>query len=249
MLQEYQGKVVVVTGGNRGIGKEIATGFARAGALVMICGTAEAALKKASAELASYGESCEYIVADLTKAECCEQIVRATLEKFKRIDILINNAGVIDRNNTMNTTREDWQRVMNVNLNGSFFLSQLVLAEMQRIGGGNVINITSTASTAPHPNASPSYGASKAAMTYLTKHFAMEFAADNIRVNAIQCGPIESEMTEQWSPEYRQRVLGRIPLGRLGKPLDVAEAAMYLCSERAGFITGTSLNLSGGKLI
>lgn len=245
--KDFAGKVVIVTGGSRGIGKEIAVSFAKAGAAVMICGTNTKNLEKVTSEITALGGNSDFVSADVSKVENCEEIVNRTLKKFNRIDILVNNAGVIDRSSTLDTSAENWHKVIGVNLDGTFYLSRLVLSEMRKFGTGNIINITSTSSVAPHLNASPSYGASKAAVTYLTKHFALEFAKDKIRVNAIQCGPIESEMTDQWSTEYRQTVLNNIPLGRLGKPTDVAQAALYLCSDEADFITGASLNLSGGK--
>lgn len=248
-LRTFHGKVVLVTGGSRGIGEEIALHFAKAGASVMICGTNLQKLKNVNAEIQKLGGISDFIATDVSIAENCEIIVDKTLKRFTKIDILVNNAGVIERNATLETTPEEWRKVMSVNLDGTFYLSRVVLKEMKKLRAGNVVNITSTASVVPHPNASPSYGASKAAITYLTKHFAMEFAKDNIRVNAVQCGPIESKMTGQWSMEYRQTVLENIPLGRLGKPADVAEAVMYLCSNQASFITGASLTLSGGKLM
>ena len=248
-LRTFQGKVVLVTGGSRGIGKEIALHFAKAGASVMICGTNLQKLKDVNVEIQKLGGISDFIATDVSIAENCEIIVDETLKRFNKIDILVNNAGIIERNATLETTSEEWKKVMSVNLDGTFYLSRVVLKEMKKLGAGNILNITSTASVVPHQNASPSYGASKPAVTYLTKHFAMEFAKDNIRVNAVQCGPIESEMTDQWSTEYRQTVLENIPIGRLGKPADVAEAVMYLCSNQASFITGASLTLSGGKLM
>ena len=247
LSKDFAGKVVIVTGGSRGIGKEIAINFAKAGASVMICGTKTKNLETVTTEITKFGGVSDFVTADVSNVENCEKIVAHTIKKFNKIDILINNAGVIDRSSTLDTSVEDWKKVIGVNLDGTFYLTRFVLKEMRTFGTGAIINITSTSSVAPHPNASPSYGASKAAVTYLTKHFALEFAKDNIRVNAIQCGPIESEMTDQWSIDYRQSVINNIPLGRLGKPFDVAQAALYLCSDEANFITGASLNLSGGK--
>lgn len=213
----------------------------------MICGTKTKNLETVTTEITKFGGVSDFVTSDVSNVENCEKIVARTIKKFNKIDILINNAGMIDRSSTLDTSVEDWKKVIGVNLDGTFYLTRFVLKEMRTFGTGAIINITSTSSVAPHPNASPSYGASKAAVTYLTKHFALEFAKENIRVNAIQCGPIESEMTDQWSIEYRQSVINNIPLGRLGKPFDVAQAALYLCSEEANFITGASLNLSGGK--
>lgn len=126
-------------------------------------------------------------------------------------------------------------------------MCKAVLPFMTKAMQGNIINITSTASKTPHPNAAICYGASKAAVTYLTKHLAMELGPLGIRVNAVQCGPIRSDMTDQWTDEYRAAVMKKIPLGRLGTPEDVAAGVVFLASDEASWITGCSLNCSGGK--
>lgn len=247
--EQFRGKVALITGGSRGIGQQIATAFAQVGMKVVICGTNKERLQSVQQEIVANGGVCESLQADIGQEVDCQRLLQFTIEKFGRIDSLINNAGIMQRQGTLETTAQDWQQVLSVNLDGVFYLSKAVLKEMQQQQQGWIVNVTSANGVTPHPNASPSYGASKAAVTYLTKHFALEFAADNIRVNAVQCGPIESEMTEQWTPEYRQQALSKIPLGHLGQPMDVASSALFLVSEEASFITGTSLNLSGGKLM
>lgn len=134
-----------------------------------------------------------------------------------------------------------------VNESGVFYMCKAVLPFMTKAMQGSIINITSTASKTPHPNAAICYGASKAAVTYLTKHLAMELGPLGIRVNAVQCGPIRSDMTDQWTDEYRAAVMKKIPLGRLGTPEDVAAGVVFLASDEASWITGCSLNCSGGK--
>ena len=134
-----------------------------------------------------------------------------------------------------------------VNESGVFYMCKAVLPFMTKAMQGSIINITSTASKIPHPNAAICYGASKAAVTYLTKHLAMELGPLGIRVNAVQCGPIRSDMTDQWTDEYRAAVMKKIPLGRLGTPEDVAAGVVFLASDEASWITGCSLNCSGGK--
>nr|WP_243681172.1 SDR family oxidoreductase [Lacticaseibacillus manihotivorans] len=134
-------------------------------------------------------------------------------------------------------------------LNECFYAESSGVTDHGAEGGGAIVNITSAAAVTPHPNAAPSYGASKADLTYLTKHLAQEFAEDHIRVNAVCCGPIASAMTDQWHADYREKVLAKIPLKRLGTPEEVAAAVAFLLSEKAGFCTGASLNVSGGKLM
>lgn len=247
--EQFRGKVALITGGSRGIGQQIAKAFAQVGMKVVICGTNKERLQSVQQEIVANGGVCESLQVDIGQEADCQRLLQFTIEKYERIDILINNAGIMQRQGTLETTAQDWQQVLSVNLDGVFYLSKAVLKEMQQQQQGWIVNVTSANGVTPHPNASPSYGASKAAVTYLTKHFALEFAADNIRVNAVQCGPIESEMTEQWTPEYRQQALSKIPLRHLGQPMDVASSTLFLVSEEASFITGTSLNLSGGKLM
>lgn len=245
----FEDKVVVITGAAQGIGKGIALEFARQGASLAILDIDMSTLKKAEQEIKDTGGVCHCFQGDISNDKACEDIVENILAIYGKIDVLINNAGIMKRTSTLDTTTEDWLSVLNVNLNGVFYLSKIVLGKMKQKQCGNIINITSANGVTPHPNAAPSYGASKAAVTYLTRHFAMEFAKENIRVNAIQCGPIASKMTDQWSDEYRQTSLEKIPLSRLGTAQDVASAALFLASDAASFVTGTSLNLSGGKLM
>lgn len=245
----FRDKIVLVTGGGQGIGKGMALAFAKEGAFLAIVGRSAAALEETEKEIMELGGECRCFQGDIADEQACREIVGEVLAAYGKIDVLINNAGIMKRTGTLETSNDEWRSVIDVNLNGVFYLSKLVLAEMQERKSGNIINITSANGVTPHPNASPSYGASKAAVTYLTRHFALEFAGDGIRVNAIQCGPIASKMTDQWSDDYRQQSLAKIPLARLGTEQDVASAALFLASDEAAFITGTSLNLSGGKLM
>lgn len=245
----YKDQVVMVTGAGQGIGKSIALAFANEGANLALLDINKEALENVKKEIEVLGNKCEIFQGNIADEQVCQNIVSKVMLTFKKIDILVNNAGIMKRTSTLDTSKEDWLSVINVNLNGVFYLSKAVLLEMSAAQRGNVINITSANGVTPHPNASPSYGASKAAVTYLTRHFAMEFAEKGIRVNAVQCGPISSKMTDQWSEEYREKSLAKIPLSRLGDPGDVASAVLFLASDNARFITGTSLNLSGGKLM
>lgn len=245
----FKDKIVLITGGGQGIGKGMALAFAKEGASLAIIGRNPVALEETQKEIIGLGGECHCFQGDIADEQACREIVGNVLGAYGRIDVLINNAGIMKRTGTLETSNDDWRSVIDVNLNGVFYLSKLVLAEMKERKSGNIINITSANGVTPHPNASPSYGASKAAVTYLTRHFAMEFAGDGIRVNAIQCGPIESKMTDQWSDDYRQKSLANIPLARLGTAQDVTSASLFLASDEAAFITGTSLNLSGGKLM
>lgn len=243
------GKVAIVTGASRGIGRQIALAFAREGADLVVNATNTVLLQSLAQEVNALGRKCVIAAGSVADPQTAQDMVRAALDAFGRIDIVVNNAGVMNRKGTLELTIDEWHRVLDVNANGVFYVCKAVLPVMAEQHGGTILNITSTASKAAHPNASPAYGASKAAVTYLTKHFAAEFGKYGIRVNALQCGPIHSEMTDQWTPEYRAELLKKIPVGRIGEPEDIAQAAVYMVSDLASFVDGCSLNISGGKFM
>lgn len=243
------GKIVAITGASRGIGRQIALTFAAEGADLVINGMNSEKLDEVASEVEALGVNCLISQGDVSKPETAESLADGARAKYGRIDVLVNNAGINDRTKTPNLTNEAWQRVIDTNLNGTYYMCHAVLPMMVDQHAGCIVNITSANGVAPHPNAAPSYGASKAAVTYLTKHFALEYAPYGIRVNAVQCGPISSDMTDQWTSEYREGVLGKVPLHRLGKPEEVAWGALFLATEMSGFMTGASINMSGGKLM
>ena len=244
-----EGKTAIVTGASRGIGRHIALAFAREGADLVINATNLSLLQSLSDEVTAMGRRCVISAGSVADPQTAQDMVKAALDAFGKIDIVVNNAGVMNRKGTLELTIDEWHRVLDVNANGVFYVCKAVLPIMAKQQGGNIINITSTASKSAHPNASPAYGASKAAVTYLTKHFAMEFGKYGVRVNALQCGPIHSEMTDQWTPEYRAAVIQKIPVGRVGEPEDIANAAVYMASDLSSFVSGCSLNISGGKFM
>ena len=199
-----------------------------------------AAYKEAGVEAHGY-------VCDVTDEDAVQAMVKQIAQEVGVIDILVNNPGIQNRTKVAELSLEEWDRMIAVNESGVFYMCKAVLPFMTKAMQGSIINITSTASKTPHPNAAICYGASKAAVTYLTKHLAMELGPLGIRVNAVQCGPIRSDMTDQWTDEYRAAVMKKIPLGRLGTPEDVAAGVVFLASDEASWITGCSLNCSGGK--
>ena len=247
--QMLQGKVAAVTGASRGIGRQIALTLADEGADIIINGTNINLLKTLEAEIESKGRRCFIAAGDVALPATAEGLAVLANDAYGRIDVLVNNAGINDRTKTPQLTSEEWLRVIDVNLNGTFYMCHAVLPLMADQRSGCIVNITSANGVTPHPNAAPSYGASKAGVTYLTKHFALEYAPYGIRVNAIQCGPISSEMTDQWAPDYREQALSKVPLHRLGTPKEVAWGVVFLCTEMSGFMTGASINMSGGKLM
>lgn len=240
-------KRAVVTGAGRGIGREIARQLALEGADVIINARHRDALVSLEQEITAMGCRCQIVEGDVCDVE--------TLQKFKDaakqwggLDLLVNNAGILDRDGTLQTTAETFNHIVQVNLVSVFQITQGLLPLLIE-SKGCIVNITSSASRAPHPNANPAYGASKAGVTALTRQWAQEFAAQGVRVNAVQCGPVETDMSQSWTPEYREKVMSAVPLHRLGTPWDAARGVVFLASEQAAFITGASLNVNGGKLM
>jgi len=239
-------KVAVITGGSRGIGKAIASIFIREGARVVISGTNEERLLQTVEELRAAGGQAAAVAGDISDPETCAKLVSCAVETFGRVDVLVNNAGINLRKPFLELDFSDWQRMMEVNLDGSFYMLKACLPLMAAQRCGCVVNISSSASKTPHATAAASYAASKGAMNALTRQLALEMAQYGVRVNAVCPGPIETDMSKQWTEEYRQNLLAKIPLGRIGTPEDVAELTAFLASDRAAFITGETININGG---
>lgn len=242
-------KVSIVTGASRGIGKEIAFTLAKQGTTVVLCGRNVDLLSQVKEEIDAVNGQAIVVSGDVTQPETVVNIIKKTIKEFNKIDILVNNAGINKRSTTLDTTIEDWKSVLDVNLNAAFYFSKAVLPYMIERKEGKIINISSRASKSPHKNATPAYGASKAALNYLTKHLAMEYARDNIYVNGICPGPIDTDMTKQWTNEFKKRTISNIPLQKLGKPKDIANTVLFLASDSCEFITGETINVNGGVLM
>lgn len=240
-------KRAVVTGAGRGIGREIARQLALEGADVIVNARHREALVSLEQEIVDMGCRCQVVEGDVCAPETLQRLKEAA-EQWDGLDLLVNNAGILDRDGTLQTTVETFDRIVQVNLISVFRVTQGLLPLLIQ-SKGCVVNITSSASRAPHPNANPAYGASKAGVTALTRQWAQEFAAQGVRVNAVQCGPVETDMSHSWTPAYREKVMSAVPLHRLGTPWDAARSVVFLASEQAAFITGASLNVNGGKLM
>lgn len=240
------GSVAIVTGASRGIGKAIALTLAKNGASLVINGTNRELLNELAVQIEKLGKKCFILVGDAAKPETAANVVRTVIDAFGRIDILINNAGINMRSSTLEMELTDWQNVLDVNLNGTLYFCKTVLPFMIEQKYGKIVNISSTAAKTAHRNAAPSYGASKAGVNYLTRHLALEMAPHNIYVNAVCPGPVETDMSRQWTDEYRQEVSAKIPLQKLGTPQNVADAVLFLASHMSDFITGETINVNGG---
>jgi len=243
-----QGKHALVTGGGTGIGLAIARAFVAAGAHVVISGRREAVLTEAAAGV---GAACGAFAFDVADTAGHAAAVRAIEAKFGPLDVLVNNAGINMKKPSLEVSDEDFARIVQANLNGLFSLTREVVRSMATRGGGCVLNITSMAAIYGLPRVA-AYTASKAGVLGLTRELAVEWAALNIRVNAIAPGFIFSEMTAKAldaDPERKAKVMSRTPMARMGRPEEVAAAAVFLCSDAASFITGVNLPVDGGNSI
>ncbi|MGC9933441.1 SDR family NAD(P)-dependent oxidoreductase [Priestia aryabhattai] len=240
------GKTAIVTGASRGIGKSIALTLAENGASLVIHGTNTKLLDELALQIEELGQKCIVKAGDVANPDVAIDVVKAAVDNFGRVDILVNNAGINMRSSTLEMTFDDWKKVLDVNLNGTLYFCKAVLPYMVEQNYGKIINVSSTTAKTAHKNAAPSYGASKAAVNYLTMHLALEMAPHNIYVNAVCPGPVETDMSNQWTDEYRKEVTKRIPLNKLGTPQDIGESVLFLASSMSDFITGESININGG---
>lgn len=248
-LQILEGQTAIITGATRGIGLAIARLFAENGANLIINGTNAELIEQNADNLQQLGIGCIALPGDISKNETSRDLVTAALDHFGRIDSLINNSGVINRRKFTEFNEEEWRRTLAINLDGLTFACRHALDVMVKQRRGKIVNILSSAAKKPHANASIEYGVSKAGGLYLTRHLALEYAPLNIHVNAICPGPIATEMVDSWDDDYRRKVLQKVPLGRLGKPLDVAYGALFLASYQSDFITGEAININGGSFM
>ena len=245
---DLTGRVAIVTGGNGGIGLGIAKGLAQAGAAVVIAGRNQEKSLLAAGEIAATGARALALPVEVSERESVTGLVQQTLEKFERIDILVANAGVNIRHAPQDYSVEEWHAVIDVNLGGPFLCAQAVYPAMKRVGGGKIITIGSMTSLFGASFAAP-YSASKGGVVQLTKALATAWAKDNIQVNAILPGWIETELTTKARVEVsglHDRVVARTPQGRWGSPDDLAGTAVFLASSASDFVTGTAIPVDGG---
>jgi 3-oxoacyl-[acyl-carrier protein] reductase len=241
-----KGRAAIVTGAARGIGKAIAFAFIREGAKVALVDIDERALDAAKGEAGKGSDEVIAVPCDVTHSAAVRDMVNRTAASFGRIDILVNNAGIIRRGNIETVTEEDWDAVIAVNLKGAFNCCKAVVDLMKMQSYGKVINVSSVAAKTGDITSAPGYGPSKAGMDALTKTLARQLAHYSINVNGVAPHAIETEMSAEWPPARRKAIIEAIPLKRLGKPEDVAEAVLFLASDKASFITGEILDVNGG---
>jgi 2-deoxy-D-gluconate 3-dehydrogenase len=243
-----QNRVAFVTGGNGGIGLGMAKGLAAAGAAVVIAGRNKQKAQSALAELDSIGGQAEFIELDALEEDSCRQAVQRAVERFGRLDILVNNAGTTVRKQPQDLTAREWHLVMDTNLTSAFLCSQAAYPHMVRAGGGKIINIGSMMSVFASSYATP-YAASKGGIVQLARSMAVAWAKDNIQVNAILPGWIDTDLTRKAREQVQglnERVLARTPAQRWGIPDDFAGIAVFLAAPASNFITGAAIPVDGG---
>jgi len=248
---DLSGKVAVITGGNQGIGLAITRALAQGGAAVIIANRRAEEGAKAAEALKKEGLNAISIPTDVSDESSVAATVARVIDRYGKIDILVNNAGVIIRKPAEETTREDWDHIMNINLRGVFFCCQLVGREMIKRKKGKIINISSDASQRAMPERSV-YATSKAGVSHLTRCLATEWAKYNINVNAIGPGPTRTPLNQKYydeNPDKVQQTVQSIPMGRMGDTSDYMGAAVFLASEASNFVTGQTLLIEGGSTI
>jgi NAD(P)-dependent dehydrogenase (short-subunit alcohol dehydrogenase family) len=250
-VTRLSGKVALITGGGTGIGRAIAMAFAREGASVCVAGRRLEKLREVISEIQKHGGAGLAMECDVTKTNEVERAVKGTVERFGRLNVLVNNAGAVHVSTVEGISEEDWDRLMRVNVKGPFLASRAVLPEFRKCGGGAIVNIGSVLGLFAVKDRA-AYCASKGGVTMLTKAMALDHAHENVRVNCICPSIVETELvrgvfdeSERGQAWLKARI-ATIPLGRIGQPGDVAELAVFLASEEASWLTGAAIPLDGG---
>jgi NAD(P)-dependent dehydrogenase (short-subunit alcohol dehydrogenase family) len=247
-MARLEGKVALISGGARGQGAVEARMFAEEGASVVIGDILDEQGRQTEAELQELGYNVTYVHLDVTSESDWDAAVQAAVSSYGKLDVLLNNAGILIRKNIEETTEADWDRIFAVNAKGVFLGTKAAIPAMREAGGGSIINISSTAGLVGSPNGSASYTATKGAVRLFTKSTAIQHAGEGIRCNSIHPGPIETDMIADTlnDPANMALRMQRLPLGRVGKPSEIAYGAIYLASNESSFVTGSEVVIDGG---
>jgi NAD(P)-dependent dehydrogenase (short-subunit alcohol dehydrogenase family) len=245
------GKVALVTGGGTGIGRAVAVTFAREGAKVAVAGRRAEKLDEALREINALGGEGLAVRCDVAKSQDAERAVRETADMFGLMNVLVNSAGVLHVSTIDAMNEEEWDRLMAINLKGPFLMCRAALGEFRKVGGGTIVNVGSVLGLIGMKDRA-AYCASKGGVTLLTKAMALDHAHENVRVNCICPSIVETELVaglfaaSQAGQALRKARVDSIPLGRMGRPQDVAEMAVFLASDESSWLTGTAIPLDGG---
>jgi len=248
---KLSGKVAVITGAGSGIGRATALLFAHKGAKVAVADISSERGNETLEMIRDNGCEGMFVKLDVTKAAEIEDIVKKVMTRYKKIDVLVNNAGLYGNGTILTTTEEQWDRIIEVNLKGVFLCSKMVIPEMNKKGGGVIVNVASEAGIIGEKN-SVAYNASKGGVVILTKCMALDHVEDNIRVNCVCPGTtfthlVEEALKNEDDPDEVLRELKAVrPIHRLGKPEEIAHAILYLASDEAGYVVGSTLVIDGG---
>ncbi len=240
--------VALISGGARGMGAAEARIFAREGARVVIGDVLEEEGRITEAQINESGGECLFLTLDVTDQTIWQEVVAATVSRFGKLDVLVNNAGVGGSSKVEETSEAEWDRVMAINAKGVFLGTQAAIPEMRSAGGGSIINISSQLGLVGVDNSSPQYQASKGAVRLLTKSTAIQYAKEGIRANSVHPGPIITPMTDagRANQERYDLTVSRIPMGRYGRQDEVAYGVLFLASDESSFMTGSELVIDGG---
>ncbi|MCX8278036.1 MAG: SDR family NAD(P)-dependent oxidoreductase [Dehalococcoidia bacterium] len=250
ITDELAGRVAIVTGAGRGMGRAVAVRLAAAGASVVVNDLAADAAQSTADQLVSSGAMAIAVVGDVSKSAMVDLMIKRSNDEYGDISILVNAAGILRRTVVFDMDEDEWDLVLNVNLKGTFLPSKAVLSSMRASGWGRIVNFSSTAGKTTSTLGGAHYTTSKHAVLGLTRHMAMEEADHGITVNAVCPGLIDTEMVQQDVDEDRlKRYTDGFPIHRLGQPAEAAELVAFLASDRAAYITGQALDLSGGDLM
>jgi cyclopentanol dehydrogenase len=248
-MARLAGKVALISGGARGQGAAEAKLFVQEGAKVVFGDILDEQGKRVEEEIHAQGGDAIYVHLDVTRAQDWQRAVQTAESQYGRLNILVNNAGIAIRGTIEETSEEDWDRLMAINLKGVFLGTKYALPAMRRAGGGSIINISSGAGIAPAPGTSAAYAATKGGVRLFSKATAVQHAKDNIRCNSVHPGPIDTPMVRgsQPDPARLAELTGRVPLGRLGTSEEIAYGVLYLASDESSYVTGSELVIDGGR--
>jgi 3-oxoacyl-[acyl-carrier protein] reductase len=241
----FDDKVALVTGSSRGIGREIASALAAAGAEVIVSARGLPGAREVADEIVARGGRARAVAIDVSDEDSVSAAVQELQSAYDTIPLLVNNAGIVRDNLLMRMKKQDWDDVIGTNLTGIYRMCRALVPKMVRARFGRIVNVTSVVGRAGNPG-QVNYAAAKAGIEGLTRSLARELAARNITVNCVAPGFIETDMTRNLDAEVRSRLLDQIPLKRLGTPADVAAAVLFLLGDGAGYVTGTTVDVNGG---